>query len=208
MVEYFDISPALSSSTPAWPTDPPLVFEKFKDIDQGGSSNVTKLIFGSHAGSHVDAPLHFFPGGTPVDKLSLDILIGEALVIEVEGDQIDRLVLEEKLRGERVKRLLFKTRNSALWSNPEFVPDFVGLTEDGAQYLAETGTELVGIDYLSIESAHSSGAPAHDILLENKIIIVESLNMSDVPPGKYELICLPLKLEDIDGAPARVVLRK
>ncbi|HEB12621.1 MAG TPA: cyclase family protein [Actinobacteria bacterium] len=208
MTEYFDISPVLSSSTPAWPTDPPLVLEEYKAISQGGSSNVTKLTLGSHAGSHVDAPLHFFPEGMPVDQLSLDVLIGEALVVEVTADEIDRSVLEDKLPGERVRRLLFKTKNSTLWSNPEFVPDFVGLTADGAEYLVKSGVELVGIDYLSIEAAHGTGAPAHLALLENKIIIVESLNMSGVAPGKYELICLPLKLENVDGAPARVVLRK
>ncbi|HEB12706.1 MAG TPA: cyclase family protein [Actinobacteria bacterium] len=208
MAEYFDISPALSLNTPAWPTDPPLVFEEYKSISQGGGSNVTKLTLGSHAGSHVDAPLHFFPGGTSVDKLSLDVLIGEVLVIEVADDKIDRSALEGALGDDLVRRLLFKTKNSTLWSNPEFVPDFVGLTADGAEYLVKSGIELVGIDYLSIEAAHGKGAPTHRILLENKIIILESLNMTNVVPGKYELICLPLKLENVDGAPARVVLRR
>ncbi len=208
MATYFDISPVLGPNTPSWPTDPPIEFEPFKDLDKGGSSNVLKLTLGTHAGSHIDAPLHFFPGRASVDKLSLDILIGEVTVVEIIGDQIDREALESALSQKNVARVLFKTKNSEFWSSGEFVPDFVGLTAGAADYLVQRDCKLVGIDYLSIEAAHSDGAPVHQKLLDNGVVIVESLNLSSIEPGMYELICLPLNLKGADGAPARVVLRK
>ncbi|MCK4268233.1 MAG: cyclase family protein [Actinomycetia bacterium] len=208
MPVYFDISPTLGPKTPAWPTDPPVRFEGFKELDHGGSSNVLKLTLGTHAGSHIDAPLHFFPGRASVDKLPLDVLIGEVTVVEISGDQIDREALESALSQKDVTRVLFKTKNSAFWKREEFVRDFAGLTADAAAYLVQRKCKLVGIDYLSIEAAHSEGAPAHQELLGNNVVIVESLNLSGVDAGLYELICLPLKLQGADGAPARVVLRK
>ncbi len=206
-VKYYDISPRLAQTTPAWPTDPPVLFESFKSLSAGGSSNVTKLSFGTHAGSHVDAPRHFFEEGATVDELPLDILIGEALVVEIAGDIIDAATLEEAGFQPGVERLLLKTSNSRLWSKPGFEPGFVGLSASGAEYLVNSGVGLVGIDYLSIEAEHGGGAPTHEQLLGNGVVILESIDLSQVPPGSYELFCLPLRLAGLDGAPARVVLR-
>lgn len=162
---------------------------------------------GTHAGSHIDAPRHFVSGGQTVDDVPLDVLIGPALVVGIEGDIIDAAALRAALGAGSATRVLFKTANSRLWSGSAFVPHFTGLSADGADFLVESGARLVGIDYLSIEASHSAGAPAHKRLLESGIIIVESLDLSSVPPGEYELICLPLRLSGLDGAPARVVLR-
>ncbi len=207
MYEYYDLSPTLSPESPAWPTDPPVVFEPFKSIDEGGSSNVTKLTIGTHAGSHVDAPRHFLTKGTPVDELPLDLLIGEALIVHIDADVIDAHSLGRALGGRDTERLLIKTRNSALWSEPGFNPDFLGLEPSAGELIVERGIKMVGVDYLSIESTHGTGAPVHTILLTNDVVIIESLNLSALPPGDCELFCLPLNLAGLDGAPARVVAR-
>ena len=204
---YYDISPRLDPRTPAWPTDPPVEFEPFKSLAEGGSSNVTKLTLGTHAGSHVDAPRHFSDNGLSVDELPLDVLIGEVSVLEVAGEVIDRRALDVAGFRPRTERVLFKTSNSALWSGAGFQRGFVGIAASAADFLVAAGVKLVGIDYLSIEAEHSDGAPAHQRFLDNGIVVLESIDLSAVPPGEYELLCLPLRLAGLDGAPARVVLR-
>lgn len=207
MPEYYDISPTLSPTTPAWPTDPPVVFTRCKSVKEGAGSNVTSLSMSSHAGSHVDAPSHLYSDRTSVEGLPLDVLIGPAFVVEITADLIDAAVLASAWPHDRVERLLFKTGNSLLWSAPAFMATFVGLTADAADLIVERGVKLVGIDYLSIEAEHGTGAPVHHTLLKNDILIIESLDLSAVAAGEYELLCLPLKLSGLDGAPARVVLR-
>jgi arylformamidase len=104
-------------------------------------------------------------------------------------------------------RVLIKTPNSKLWGDPAFHQNYVGVTESGAKHLVEHGIKLVGVDYLSVEVFKTPGAPAHHILLGGGVIVIEGLNLRDVEPGVYDMICLPLKVVGSDGAPARVVLR-
>lgn len=170
------------------------------------------LHLGAHTGTHVDAPAHFIEGAPRVDSLPLEVLIGEAIVIDVPTDRrsIDESLVREHC-GVGTKRALFKTRNSTLWKThgSNFQKDYTYLEPPAAQLLAERGVRLVGIDYLSIEEFGNSGHETHLALLSKGIVILEGLNLVDVPPGKYELICLPLRLSDGkgDGAPARAVLR-
>ena len=103
------------------------------------------------------------------------------------------------------KRVLFRTRNSAFLSRRDFVKDYTFLAPDGAQYLVDNGVELVGVDYLSIEQFHSGHHRTHRTLLERGVVIVEGLDLSAPPPGEYQLVCLPLRIEGCDGAPARAV---
>ena len=98
--------------------------------------------------------------------------------------------------------------SSRLWGSPTFHPDYVGLAESGARYLVDHGIKVIGVDYLSVEEFKKSGAPAHHILLGAGTIVIEGLNLRDVEPGIYELLCLPLRVVGSDGAPARVVLRR
>ncbi len=205
--KYYDISPRLGPRTLAWPTDPPVVFEPFKSLAAGGSSNVTKLTLGTHAGSHVDAPRHFFDDGRSVDELPLDVLIGKVSVLEVPGDIIDQSAVAAAGFRSGTERVLFKTRNSELWSEAAFRRDFIGIAAPAADFLVRAGIKLVGIDYLSIEAEHGGGAPAHELFLDNGVVILESIDLSAVPAGEYEIFCLPLRLAGLDGAPARVVLR-
>ena len=162
----------------------------------------------AHAGTHVDAPRHFFDDGAGTESLALDMLMGRARVIEITSR---KAVTADDLLGFDLSedvRLLIKTPNSRLWNDPAFHPEFIGVTESGARHLVEHGIKLVGVDYLSVEEYHKPGAPAHHVLLGSGTIVIEGLNLRDVDPGIYELFCLPLKVVGSDGAPARVVLRK
>jgi arylformamidase len=167
------------------------------------------LHFGAHTGTHVDAPAHFIEGSGKLETLSLDILIGPARVIRVPDDKNE--IDPGFLAGcdlSHVERVLFHTRNSAFWG-AGFRKDFTHLLPDAAQKLVDLGIRLVGTDYLSVEKFHSGHHRTHLTLLSNNVVIVEGLNLSDVPDGDYELICLPLRIVDGagDGAPARAVLR-
>jgi arylformamidase len=162
----------------------------------------------AHAGTHVDAPRHFFDDGPGVEGLALEMLMGRTRVVEITSrggigaDELADLDLSEDVR------VLFKTANSRLWASPEFHKDYVGVTASGAEHLIAHGIKVVGIDYLTVEEFKKPGAPAHRTLLGGGAIIIEGLNLRDVEPGIYDMICLPLRVVGADGAPARVLLRK
>jgi arylformamidase len=202
----------VSNRTPVYPGDPAPQIRAAKAIRSGDAANLTELHFGAHTATHVDAPAHFIEDAGTVDKLSLDVLIGETRVIEIPSDAnaiTAAHVGANALQG--ASRVLFKTRNSGFWqSDPHsFREDFTYIAQDAAHALVEAGTRLVGIDYLSVEAMDTTHFPTHRVLLSNNVIIIEGLDLSGVTAGRYELICLPLLLAEAtgDGAPARVVLR-
>ena len=208
----YDLSVPISGELPTYPSDPGIKIEDWAKLASGDGANVSSLCFGAHTGTHVDAPAHFIDGTRKVEALALDVLIGEAEVIEVpEGLRaIDETFVAEHC-PPGTERILFKTRNSAFWTrdNTDFRTDFTYLELAAAEWLVERGVKLVGIDYLSIEKFASKDHDVHRALLSHEVIIVEGLNLTGVPAGKYELICLPLRLRSNlgDGAPARAVLR-
>lgn len=209
---FYDVTVPLSNELPTYPGDPGVQIGDWRALSKGDSANVSVVNFGAHTGTHVDAPAHFIEGAAKIESLPLDALIGEATVVEAPDDC---LVIDEAFVREHVPpgtaRVLFKTRNSAFWNEPEpqFHSDFTHLNTEAATWLSDQGAKLVGIDYLSIERFKSPGHPTHLALLHKEIVIVEALNLTGVPPGRYEVICLPLRLRSHlgDGAPARVVLR-
>jgi arylformamidase len=141
-----------------------------------------------------------------VDEIPLELLVGKALVVEITGVmEIGRKELE-RFRIKGVERLLLKTDNSELWKENAFNHDFAALSVEGARFLLEAGVKLIGIDYLSIESAEGDGE-VHRLLLDNGVLILEGVTLAEVMPGEYELICLPLKIKGGDGAPVRALLR-
>jgi len=211
-MEIYDVSVPLSSATPVYPGDPGIEIRSSKDLANGDAANVSQVNFGLHSGTHVDAPAHFIEGGVKVEALPLESLIGEAEVVEVAEHikVIDESVVTAScLRGSQ--RILFKTRNSGFWNNPEqgFRVDYTYIDSAAARRLVESGIKLVGIDYLSVEGFNTEKYETHHILLSNNVVILEGLDLRSVPAGLYELMCLPLKIAEGrgDGAPARTVLR-
>ena len=193
---------------PFYPGNPEFELQPIKRIAEGGSSNVSRLVLGTHTGTHVDAPRHFIDDGAATEQLALDVLIGPARVIEIatRAGITDTELAAAGAEGNT--RVLIKTGNSALWTSDTFHQDYAHLTESGATYLVDRGVQLVGVDYLSVEQFKKPGAPAHHALLSRNVIIIEGLNLSAVEPGLYEMYCLPLPIVGGDGAPARVVLKR
>jgi arylformamidase len=207
----FDLTVPLTNDMPTYPGDPGVQVTDWCSLVHGDSANVTRLNFGAHTGTHIDAPAHFISGAVPSEQLPLEVLIGEALVVELPNDalSINREFVAQHATG--AERVLFKTRNSNFWKDHphEFQENFTYLELGAAEYLTQQGTKLVGIDYLSIEQFGQKDHPTHIELLSHGIVIVEGLNLSAVGPGRYELICLPLRIRSGqgDGAPARAILR-
>ena len=206
-MKFIDVSVPIDSTLPTYPQNTPFTLEPIKRIARGDSSNVSSIHMSAHCGTHVDAPRHFYDTGGDTDGLPLELLIGRARVIEVTSKAIGAQDLSASDLSEDI-RVLIKTSNSRLWGNPEFHKDYVGVTESGAKHLVEHGIKVVGVDYLSVEQFRFPGAPAHHILLGAGTIVIEGLNLRDVEPGIYDMYCLPLRVVDSDGAPARVVLRR
>jgi arylformamidase len=204
-----DISVPLRSGMVHWPDNPPVRIERMLDMERGDVANVSKISLGSHTGTHMDAPIHFVRAGEGMDRLPLDATIGRARLVEIQDPvsiKPDELSQHGIGRGERV---LFKTRNSSLgWWTQDFIEDFVYVSQEAARYLADREVRTVGVDYLSVGGFRRVGVETHQALLGPGIWVIEGLDLSRVEPGEYELICLPLKVEDGDGAPARAILRK
>lgn len=204
----YDISLSISESLVVWPGDSPVRITQPRRIDRGDHATVSHLEISAHTGTHVDAPAHFIQGGAGVDTLDLNALVGLALVAEArDADVLTADVLAELAIPLGTERVLFRTRNSSLWARgvQEFDEDFVAITEDGARWLVERGIRLVGIDYLSV-APFSASIPTHQMLLRAGIVLLEGVNLSGIRPGMYHLVCLPLKIEGADGAPARAIL--
>jgi arylformamidase len=205
-MKIYDISITISPDLPVFPGDPPVRIDPVTRLDMGDQSNVSRLTLSSHCGTHIDVARHYSDHGLSVEHLPLTLLTGEALVAElcgirsIGGAELSRF----PLKG--VERLILKTDNSLLWEKPGFCEEYAALTPDGARYLVEMGVKLVGIDYLSIDRFDGEGE-VHRLLLGNGVIVIEGLNLEGVAAGVYELICLPLKIRDGDGAPVRAILR-
>ena len=206
-MKYYDISLNLSSETVSWVTSPPFELVERKRMSRGDRNNSSALNMSAHAGTHVDAPFHFVPDGATIESLPLEIFIGPALVHAVDADRyITREHVEAiDLKGET--RLLFKTRNSQLLHRPAYDPDFVAFSVEAAQALVARGVKLVGLDYLSVAHAEEQ-VPVHRAFLDHGVVLLEGVDLSEIKPGRYELICFPLRLRGLDGAPCRAVLRE
>ena len=209
MSPIFDVSVPIRTGGLVYPGNPEIEISLQQAVAKGASANVSLIRFGSHTGTHADASRHFFDDGQPVDKIPLELLIGPALLLNFDDSLMSVGVNELRARAIKGhKRILIRTRNSTLLSRQEFVNDYTFLAPDGAQYLVDNGVQLVGVDYLSIEQFHSGHHRTHRTLLGAGVVIVEGLDLTVPPPGEYEFICLPLRLEGCDGAPARAVLIK
>lgn len=201
----YDVSVPARPGMVIYHDNPGIEVELASSIAAGASANVSRLTMGVHTGTHIDGAAHFFDGGDGVDALPLAAMIGPALVVEL-GDvgvgPIDAAALAGAAIPAGAERLLLKTPNSELWASDEFTRDFARLDGSGAEHLLALGVRLVGIDYLSI-----GDGDAHRALLGAGVIALEGLDLREVEPGTYELLCLPIRLIGTDGCPARVLLR-
>jgi arylformamidase len=205
--QWIDISLPLKPGMVHWPGDPPFEIQRVHDMGKGDGANLSRIVMGTHAGTHIDAPSHFISNGKGADHMPLEAAVGPARIIEIFDQESVELDEIRKHRIKQGERILFKTRNSAHpWDNDDFTEDFVFISEEAASYLAERKLRLIGVDYLSV-GRFKSGGVTHRALLEAGVWIIEGLDLSRVPPGKYDLICLPLRIVGGDGAPCRAIVR-
>jgi arylformamidase len=208
-MKIYDITIAVSELVPTFPGDPKVSFDVCASLANGDVANVSQVCFGVHTATHVDAPNHFIEGARRVADLDLYKLVGPCRVVEL-GDDVTAITEEHVESLDNVERVLFKTRNSAFWSEPEkgFRTDFTYISPAAARGLVAKGIKLVGIDYLSVEQFGVGSFDTHIAFLDAEVVIIEGVDLRDVPAGDYELFCLPLKIVGGtgDGAPARTIL--
>jgi len=205
---WIDVSVTVRHGMPHWPDNPPIVMQRPMELLRGHACNLSHLAMGVHTGTHIDAPVHFIHQAAGVDEMPLAATMGPARVIEITDP---REITDGELHRHSLQageRVLFRTSNSPrCWQADGFVEDFVYVSEQAAEHLAETRVRTVGVDYLSVGGYRADGAKIHRILLSAGIWIIEGLDLSAVRAGRYEMICLPVKLHGSDGAPARALLR-
>ena len=206
--DWIDISVPLRNGMVAWPGDAPFERTTTLAMASGDQCNLSQISTTAHIGTHMDAPRHYLVGAPGMESMPIAASIGPARVIEIQDPEVIGPRELEPHHLEKGERVLFKTRNSGhCWKTDHFQRKYIYIEPGAAQYLAEVGVQTVGVDYLSV-GGFENGADTHRILLGAGIWIIEGLNLEDVEPGEYELVCLPLKIIGGDGAPARAVLRK
>jgi len=208
-VRYFDLTLPIGRDTPRWPGDPAVRVRRVQALARGDAANVRAVSLGTHTGTHIDAPAHLLAQGADLDGVPLEALMGPAHVVELPGvREVAPQHLEALQLPADCRRLLVRTDNSkrGLLTSGQFVPDYAALTGAAGDWLAEFGVCFVGIDALSVDLYHAAALPAHQALLARGVVIAEGLDLRVVPAGRYQLICLPLRLAGADGAPARIIL--
>ena len=202
-MSLIDISVPIRARMPIWDRNPGVHTELVQSIAAGDHANVTRIDFGAHTGTHVDAPLHFLADGAGAETIDPEVLMGEAWVVDATGATtvLDAAAIAAAGIPAGAERVLLKTRNSELWAQDEFTRDHVRLDGSGAQAVLDAGPRLIGIDYLSI-----GDGDAHRLLLTNGVVPLEGLDLRGVEPGRYTLYCTALRIVGSDGAPARALL--
>lgn len=205
---FFDVSMPIANGMISWPSHEPVRVERVRSMEEGERLNLSRLEMNAHTGTHVDAPVHFLRDGGGIDTVPLETLIGSAVLVHLpKVHEIGERHLASAGIERGCERLLIKTDNSTLLGKGKFDTEFAYLTPEGARYLVEHEVRLVGIDYLSV-AQYGKGDEVHRELLGAGVVIIEGLDLRDVPPGPYHLTALPLRIPGSDGAPARVVLEE
>jgi arylformamidase len=190
-----------------YPGDPSVRIIATEDVEKGDEITLTEISMGVHSGTHIDSPRHYIKGGPTIDSLPFGAVNGRARVIAIENETLITAAELERNHIEEGEILLFKTRNSALWTRGAFHSDYVHLSTDGAAFLARKKPRSVGIDYVSVGGFEKNEAGVHRLLLELPVWIIESLDLTPVEPGYCDFRCLPLRIEGAEAAPARAFVK-
>jgi arylformamidase len=208
MADPIDVSVRIHPDMSIWPGSIGVRVTRTRSFEQGDGVVETRLDMDVHCGTHVEGPMHLVEGGAPVQDVSLDTFVGPVWVADVRGsDRLTREVLAGADVPADARRVLLKTDNSVLWTDPTraFTPEFAALTVDGAQWAVDRGLKLIGIDYLSIQRFEDR-AETHRRLMLGGVAILEGLDLRRANGGWYRLTCLPLLLDGTEAAPARAIL--
>ena len=210
--EAVDLTHELRNGMTVYPGDPLPSFESYATLEKNGV-NLTKLTMGSHTGTHIDAPRHYIANGIGIDQISPSRLIGEAYVADLSSKPIGSGITAKDLQDTIGKKiapddiLAVYTGCSEHWDDNSILRNYTYLTKEAAEYLVSKNVRAFGIDFLSVEKFHAPDPVAHKTLLGNGIFIIESLSrdIKQFVGKRILLICTPIKLQNGDGAPSRVI---
>ena len=204
----YDISVLLGLENIDYPGDDPYTREEISSISNGAAYTLSTLTLSAHSGTHIDAPAHFLERAKTIDLYPPENFVLPAHVIHVEDVESIKPDFLDGLKTERGDAMLFKTTNSTsgLSRSGLFSEKFVYMSEEAADMCVSLGAALVGIDYISIDSYKDDEAPVHHKLLKEGILILEGINLRDVPSGDYTLLCPPLKMKGAEASPVRALL--
>ena len=202
--KIFDISLPITNKTLVYPGDPKVEIKTARKSQW----TLSRINIGSHTGTHLDTQKHIFGNSKGLESVSLKSLIGDCRVLDLTKAKISITIDDlKKHKIKRGERILVKTKNS-IRGFKKFYKNYIYLDGDAAEYLVKIGIKLFGIDSLSIISSTLEDNRPHTSLLKKGTVIIETLDLSRAPAGKYLLICLPLRFGNIDGSPVRAVLIK
>ncbi len=201
-----DVSRKIYPGMTVWPGDgvPEIIKESL--IKKGDICNLSTIRMGVHNGTHVDAPLHFIDGAEDAGRLDLSDYIGFVNVFELGTE---KCIAADDLRNLQINKgdiVFFKTLNSLIPEDEVFRKDFIYFDKSAAELLIQKGIRTIGVDYFSVDGFGPGDYSAHKLLLSHKIGIIEGLFLKEVKEGRYFFSCLPLRIEGVDGSPARAVL--
>ena len=209
MTDWIDISVPLRAGMAHWPGDRQFELRRDLDLDSGDEMNLSSFSMSAHTGTHMDAPLHFLNGASSLDDLAFHAVIGPARVVSIRHPECIPLDEVQACAIQPGERILFRTANSNTpWAGEPFNERFIAIPAGTAAFLAERRPALIGVDYLSVGAFEGDGVETHRLLLGAGIWLLEGLDLTHVDPGRYELVCLPLRIAGVEGSPARAVLKR
>jgi arylformamidase len=202
---FIDITRTIGLDTLTFIGDEESKISEISSFKNGDNWNILRIDMITHTGTHLDAPLHKFKKGKDLNKFGINDFIIDCLVVEIKSKK--SVSLDEVVKYQVPERgaVLFKTFNSNL-NRKKFKENYIYVDSEVAEYLKDRKVKLVGVDYLSIDKYNSPSYPVHNVLLGNDILILEDVNLKEVKPGKYKLYCLPIRINNADGAPCRAFL--
>ncbi len=206
--KVYDISVLLGRESVDYPGDPPFSRELICTVEEGAAFDLAKLAMSAHSGTHLDTPAHFIPGGKTIDRYSAEDFLFRAQVVDIKDNEAVRVPELDHLHILPGEALLFKTENSALGRSRSgiFSEEYIYVSREAAEYCVARGMGLVGIDYLSVDRFGDEAYPAHRTILGNGCLILEGIDLVKVPPGRYTLVCLPLRIPGGEASPVRAIL--
>jgi arylformamidase len=194
----------VDEKTAVWPGDTPFSARELLRIEDGASVDLSTITLTCHMGAHADAPGHYVRGAEGIDAVPLSRYLGPCLLVDVRAQEVrPRDLVGADLRG--AERLLLRT--GCIKDRTVFPQPVACLTVELVEHLAAAGVVLVGLDSPSVDRFDSKDLPVHKALYKAGIANLENLALAGVPPGRYELIALPLRLKGRDASPVRAVLR-
>lgn len=208
-VNYYDLTAPITSNTVVYPGDPRFSTEDVVSLKSGSQFHLCHMHLGNHTGTHVDFPAHVINGGKTSSDFPIQDLIGSGLIIEVP-DKEKSITKEFVKSQESISQndfVFFKTANSKISKQAAFTEKYVYFEPDAAEELMLKGVKIVGIDYISVDSYEAENLPVHHIFLSKDILIVEGLELNEVPLGRCKIYIMPNKIPDMDGLPVRVLAK-